>query len=116
MRLLPRKDALEPKKINLKNIWNYLRAMFRYFYNLPFRLRKKLGYKVEDVFDVKKLSTQEYIDYVVNQRIEGVKANSPVCLTKGYCIHCGCDFPEKFYEQDECKYGCYGAWPEQAKL
>lgn len=48
---------------------------------------------------------QEQFDY----RVDQVAKLSPGCLN-GACIHCGCDTPEKFWEDDACEQGCYGKW------
>ena len=42
-------------------------------------------------------------------RMERVGKISPKCL-EGACIHCGCDTPDKFWEEDSCEFGCYPTW------
>lgn len=93
---LPKKEATNPKKINLPNILNYVQAMIRFFL-----VRKGIA----------PLSQQEKTAKIVAERTELVKQNSPKCIEKGWCIHCGCDIPEKFYEPAACEYGCYPEWP-----
>lgn len=40
-------------------------------------------------------------------RLDQVALKSPQCLLEGACIHCGCSFPEKAYEDRGCEHGCY---------
>ena len=103
------------KKINLKNIWNYIEALFQYF-------RKK-----------------DYIEEIADARIKNIKKVSPECLqTKAYCncnelgpylelcpkcnvkydfapdtrcVQCGCQTMEKAYQQQACEFGCFGERP-----
>ena len=98
--MLPNKDATNPKKITLKNIYNYIRAKLRIFY----------VWVTSNYID-KEDPVVFTIESIVEERLEGVLKNSPKCIEKGYCIHCGCPFPDKLYEQESCEYGCYGPWP-----
>jgi hypothetical protein len=96
----PNKEATNPKKINLPNILNFIQAMIRFY------LLKK---------GVMPMAKADRTAQIVAQRTEGVQKNSPKCLEKGWCIHCGCDMPEKLYEPAACEYGCYPAWPKEDK-
>lgn len=79
--------GFKDKPITIKNVKNYFSA----FWN------------------------KTHVDYVyINEQVEwrrsGVEKNSPQCLKKGACVHCGCEFPDKLYEDDACEFGCYPQW------
>lgn len=44
-----------------------------------------------------------------NYRVDRVSKISPKCL-EGQCVKCGCDTPDKFWEDLPCESGCYGKW------
>ena len=49
-----------------------------------------------------------------NYRVAQVTKKSPKCL-EGTCIHCGCETPDKFWEDAACEQGCYPHWMEEAE-
>lgn len=42
-------------------------------------------------------------------RVDRVSKVSPKCL-EGACVQCGCETPDKFWEEDSCEHGCYPTW------
>jgi hypothetical protein len=50
-------------------------------------------------------------DDQANWRLEQVTKFSPVCIEKGFCIQCGCEWADKkHYEQEPCDKKCYPRW------
>lgn len=49
-------------------------------------------------------------------RIAQVFEKSPACISKGACVVCGCDTPEKFWETSACEGGCYPEWMSDDKF
>ena len=85
-----RKDYKNGKKLNLKNILNYLGAEYNYW-----------------------RSTSSFIDcppHIQEQsiwRLNQVKQISPACFQGNKCINCGCDVIEESFGNSGCVYGCY---------
>jgi len=48
-----------------------------------------------------------HIEEQVSFRLHLVQAKSPECISSGRCVRCGCLTPDKFYESEDCEYGCY---------
>ena len=84
-----RKRSNFTKRINLSTILNYAEAEFRYWQYLSESLPQHI--------------TEQSI-----YRASEIKKKSPICLEQSQCVHCGCSFPEKLFEQDGCEKGCYG--------
>lgn len=74
------------KPITWNNIKNYFLALYRYYF------------------------TEEWKDNQAEFRKYKIELLSPECISKGYCIHCKCSFPEKLYEDQGCELGCYLKW------
>lgn len=53
---------------------------------------------------------ENYAEDQADWRSYEILEKSPECIESGTCIHCGCDFPEKLYEEDPCEKGCYPKW------
>lgn len=53
----------------------------------------------------------DWRDKQANWRLKRVKQYSPICIDKGYCIHCGCEWKDKkHYELEPCTNQCYPRW------
>lgn len=76
--------------LTFKKIANFFQAYYRILYYRIFK--------------------DHWIEDQVAWREVQVTKKSPACLTRGACIHCGCDMPDKLYETDSCEAGCYPNW------
>ena len=46
-------------------------------------------------------------EYKYHQLIHRLNGVNPQCLINKACVHCGCDMPQKLYDNRECEEGCY---------
>mgnify|MGYP000967568174 CR=1 FL=1 len=70
----------------IHQIRDYLQGNFRYIF------RRFLSKKLKDK---------------IAQRIKQVEENSPLCITQGECLNCGCKTPQMFYADKRCSNWCY---------
>ena len=110
-----RKKGWKRRKITIKNLYNYLEAIYQYI--IQNRDIVKIANKRRELILQKSpecLQTRAYCD---NESCsdEGLyNEKCKVCL-KGYytfapgkrCVHCGCDMEEKLFQIQGCEKGCF---------
>lgn len=73
-----RKTYESVKEINIKTIWNYLKALYNKWFN-----------------------SRPHILEQVEYRKQRIAIKSPECLKKGECF-CGCDINDILYQPEGC--------------
>ncbi len=95
--ILGRTKALNPAKINWRNVWAVIQAFFR-------KKRRGLG-----GFDL----PNHIYEQIIYRRLQ-VISKSPKCWLDGACIQCGCEILGKTMEDRGCENPPY-CYPDMMK-
>lgn len=90
-----RKIVENPAKINLRNILAVIQSYFRKWQTKP------------KTFLTSGISLpQDKWEQIIYRKHTLIVTKSP-CWEAGYCLQCGCEFPDKLFEDRSCEKNCY---------